>query len=621
MPPVSSTSTSPPLARAVVAGGVGGVLGGVGAALLSGWGPRTSAIDGAAVVGALVGALVVAVVGRRRPQWPVGTAVVVFGIALYLGRLLVVRPSLAFVPVAAAAVAALVLHAFRRGRPWPEPTADDDGGAGTATKRFLVGPLVVGTVGAVVYTVWSAERHRRFGSGSWDHGCYLHNAWLFAHGDAFSVSARSSVLGDVAFWGGTNHFMPSLVLTAPLAWLMEATGSTALLLVAQAVVVAAAVVPLALLARHAGLGRKTTTALCGAYLFAVPTQAFLLFDVHEVAPVPLLTFVVLWLVRTRAPSARVVVVVAALLLLLAGCKESCFAYAAALGVWMVASAPGWRRHGALVTVGMAVGFVVVTGVVQPALLEPGGRMIHVAHFVTLDDAPAKPGLAGVAASILLHPGRALAALVTPDVKLATIGTSAGAFGGLPLVSGEAMALALPYLAERFLSDKREMWGLGFHYGLVGVALLAVGALDVLRQMRARFADARAFDLAGAAALVTALVGSQLASPVSPELASFSRRYYANDDAVARYRRALAVIGDDDDVVAQNYFLPHVALRRHVWLPERRFVDRANAVVLDPESSPWPHDRRYVERLLGDLQRDDRFFVAFHERSTWVFRRR
>jgi len=492
--------------------------------------------------------------------------------------------------------------------------------------RGLVASVVVAAVAAVVFAVWSVERHARFGSGSWDYGCYLHNAWLFAHGAAFSTTARSSVLGDVALWGGTNHFMPSLIFTAPLSWWMEATHATSTLLVAQAVVVAAAAIPLALLARRAGLGPWTTTAVTAAYLWSIPTQAFVLFDAHEVAPVPLLMLSTILVVTTRAPSRRVVVVVVALLLVLAGCKESAILYAAAVGAWMLVFVPGWRVTGAVVAVAMSVAFVVVTGVVQPALLEPGGRMIHVARFVALDDGPVRPGLGGVLGSLLVHPGRALAALVSPDVKLVTLSTSADAFGGLSLVSGEALLLGLPNLVERFLSDKREMWGLGFHYGLVGSAVLAVGAVDTLRRLRRRVVAATivescAFDAGAAAFVVASLFGSLVASPVSPELATFTKPYYANDVDVARYQRALAFVHDDDAVVVQNHFLPHVALRKSVWLPEPRFIDRADVVVLDPEASPWPHDRRHVERLLAQLQGDERFAVAFHERNTWVFRRR
>ncbi|MDP2339519.1 MAG: DUF2079 domain-containing protein [Deltaproteobacteria bacterium] len=475
---------------------------------------------------------------------------------------------------------------------------DAQSSAGKHTLAAALSVPVVAVVAAVVYSVFSVHRHQRFGSGSWDHGCYLHNAWLFAHGKAFSTTAVSSVLNDAAFWGGTNHFMPSLIFTAPLAWIMEASSSTSLLLVAQALVVCAAVLPLAAIARARGLPTSTTTALCVVFVFHMGTQAALMFDVHEIAPVPLLLFTVLWIVETKNRSRSVVVVVVVLLLVLGGCKESALAYAGAVGALLVFR-KGWRDVGAVMLAFFLFAFFFVLGVVQPAFLEEGSLgMIHVARF-----------------------SGAASPFASTDVKLTTIAVSAAGFGFLSVFSGEAVLLALPNLAERFVADKREMWGLGFHYGLVGAAYLAWGALCTLARLRQRWPGPR-FDGFATVFLLVSMSVSFAVSPSAPDLATFDKPYYANDSEVARYQRALAHVDDDDAVVAQNHFLPHVALREHIWLPEQRFVERADVVVLDTAASPWPHNAKHVARLVSGLTKDPtRFEVVFHEDTTWVFRRR
>jgi uncharacterized membrane protein len=575
-------------AGAVTAGAVGGALAGVGLAVVAGFGASVGA-DVGFVVGAVAGGVVAGRAGS--------SVVVVVGVAAFLLRLLWVRPAL----LVGVGLAALV--AFGASRALAKTVNSRSHVAVAACCAVVVG---------VVAGAFGVHRHLRFGSGSWDHGCYLHNAWLFGHGQAFSTTAVSSVLGDAAFWGGTNHFMPSLVFTAPLDWLMEATSSTSLLLWAQAIVVAAAAVPLAALARHRGLPLLTTTALVLCFLLAMGTQAALLFDVHEIAPVPLLLFFALWIVETKAPTKCNVVVVGVVVAVLGGCKESALLYAAAFGTLCLLFRPGWRAFGAVVVFVFVAAFCAVVFVVQPALLEEGSAgMIHLARF--------SRGDGGLAAQLLLHPGQTLAALISPDVKLTTLGVSGAGFGFLPFVSGEALVLALPNLAERFLADKREMWGLGFHYGLVGAAFLAWGALVTLQRLQARLGGAH-FDVFASVFLLGSLCASFAGSPSPPELASYDKPYYASDDDVARYRRALAVIGADEAVVAQNHFLPHLALREHIWLPEPRFIDKADVVVLDAAASPWPHDQKHVRRLIERLQRDPRFTVAFHEATTWVFRR-
>lgn len=593
----------------IVGGIVGGCLGGVGLAVAAGAEAQGLVVDLAFFGGALLG-------GAARWRWPTSPVPVV-GVALFLVRVLWLQPLLSLGLVCAALLGAVCASAFRGALP-AVPTG----------KSHVAAAGGAAAIAALVYGAFSVHRHTQFGTGSWDYGCYLHNAWLFAHGQAFSTTAVSSVLGDAAFWGGTNHFMPSIIVTAPLAWAMEATSSSSLLLIAQALVVCASVLPLAAVASHRGLPLATTTALVLAFLFHTSTQGALLFDVHEIAPVPLLLFTVLWIVETKKRSPVTVVVVLALLLLLGGTKESALLYAAAVGALLLLR-PGWRDVGAAAVVFFSLAFVVVVTVVQPALLESGSKgMVHLARF-------GDGGVGGFAAALLRHPGQTLTSIISPDVKLMTIGTSAGGFGLLPLVSGEALVLALPNLAERFLSDKREMWGLGFHYGLVSSAFLAWGTLQTLGRMQQVFVGAekteaspaaptfrrRRFDIFATVLLTGSIGSSLLFGPSAPELLTFQKPYYASDDEVARYHRALALIGDEDRVVAQNHFLAQLALREHIWLPEQRFVKRADVVILDTAASPWPRDARHIRILVQELRIDPRFDVVFQEESTWVFRRR
>jgi uncharacterized membrane protein len=499
---------------------------------------------------------------------------------------------------------------WRRPTEWPSSTA-----RGPA-RPYVVGAVTVATIASVVYSVFAVERHQRFGSGSWDYGCYLHNAWLFAHGDAFNLQARSAVLGDVAFWGGTNHFMPSLVLTAPIAWLMEGTGNSAWLIISQNVVVAAAAIPLALLARRRGLGPLTSLALVVAWCFHLGVQSALLFDVHEIALVPLTLFLLLLLVEER-PNRWRVVGVAVLAALLAGTKESAWLYLVGVGAVLVVGRPGWRRVGAGVGVAGLVGFVVVVGVIQPGLLEADSAgMVHAARFPGVGDTPAG-SLGEAAASMLRHPGRTIALVLTPPTKVVTLTTLSAGFAHLPLASWEGLLLILPNLAERFLSDKREMWGTAFHYSLVTAAFLACGTLHTLGQLRRR---RRLPDVIMAAAIVVGVVVSFATAERLPDLAHLEQPYFASAATVERYQQALLHLDDHDAVVAQNHFLPHVALRRHIWLPEARFIERADAVILDTAASPWPHTTSHVVRLVADLQRNPAFHVVFHEGPTWVFRR-
>ncbi|MCC7111039.1 MAG: DUF2079 domain-containing protein [Deltaproteobacteria bacterium] len=570
----------------------------------------TASLDLLGLAGTALGALVGAALGAPPRALPRLRLAAGAGLALVVGRALVGAPIALVLVVAALAMAAAAAWAL--GRHWHALALREHHHA------HLAAAALPAVLAFVLYALWSVTRHQRFGSGSWDLGCYNHNAWLFAHGRPLV----SSVLGDAAFWGGTNHFMPSLVLTAPLAWWMELTGTTSALLYAQAALIAVAAFPLAALGKRAGLGPLTTFGLCAALLFSVGTQSAANFDVHEIVPVPLCLLVALW----AAERGKRAWMFAALLVLI-GTKESAILYGAAFGLYLLLFRPALRREGLAIVVGCAAWFYVVTAMIQPALLEPGARMIHVLRFRAFGETTLT-----ATAGMLAHPGRALVTLLSPLQKTETLGVTAGTFGFLPLLSPEGLVLALPNLAERFLSDKREMWGLGFHYSWPTVGFFSVGALYALARLKDRLTrslSARGvsslegrLDLgAGAFLLALVLAVPPLASPTGFELASLEKPYFASHEAVARYRRALAIIPDDAAVIAQNHFLPHLALREHIWQPQERFVERAQWIVLDVAASPWPHDERHVTRLVARLRADARFTVAFEESTTVVFRRR
>lgn len=493
----------------------------------------------------------------------------------------------------------------------PGAALDASASASASASGGRLAIRVAGAAGAlafVVYCVFSVTRHLRFGSGSWDMGCYVHNLYILA----FGKPPVSSVLGDVHFWGGVNHFMPSLYLAAPLAW----TGSTSSLLVLQALLVSSAVVPLALLGVRRGLGPVAVAGVSLAYLFAAGTQTMVNFDVHEIAPVPLCLFIALWgfEVGRRAVAWPA-------LLVLAGTKESAIVYAAAVGAYVAVTMRERRLEGAAVCVFFLAWFFVVTAVIQPALLDGGEqRMIHVARYAHLGDSPA-----AVARQIVLHPLDTLGLMVSHPLKRETLAITAGGFAFLTLLAPETLLLAAPNLAERFLSDKREMWGLGFHYSLVLVAVCALGSVVALGRLRAALSSSqprlvRPLDVWSGLSLVGATAVSLALAPHPPEFATLHKPYMAGPEAVARYRRALAVIPEYAPVVAQNHFLPHLAFRQFIWQPEQRFVARADFVILDAHASPWPHASAHVRGLVARLRADPTFRVAFEEETTVVFER-
>ena len=93
---------------------------------------------------------------------------------------------------------------------WPLPDR-------AVTDKWAVGILWAAV--SVVHMIYSMHRHAWFGSGSWDHGCMVHN---FYRASRFA-STTSTVLGEVDFLG--DHFMVGIYLYAPLMWMTPRRGT------------------------------------------------------------------------------------------------------------------------------------------------------------------------------------------------------------------------------------------------------------------------------------------------------------------------------------------------------------------------------------------------------------
>ena len=408
--------------------------------------------------------------------------------------------------------------------------------------------------------------------------------------------------------------MPSLVLFAPLGW----TKSPAILLIVQALLIAAAAWPLSLLCRRRGLQPLTTAGIVLAYLFGVGTQSAATFDFHEVALLPLTLLLVVWAFEEdRRGLAYAALVVAA------GCRESAILYAGAVGGWLFVTRPGRRIEGLSIAAVSLAWFFVVVSVIQPRLLAGAPSMMPAARFSALGGT-----IGEAAAQVLRHPGEAARLFVSPIEKVWTLAITFGGFSFLPLLAPSALLPTVPNFTERFLADKPEAWGLGYHYSLVPYALSAFAAAVAVARLRDFLAARRvgmfprAFDASMGAVLVLSTIGASAAAwPVGVELVSLDKPYFASIEQTTVNQRAVALIPEDAPVAAQNHFLSHLAMREKAWLPEQSSLARTDYVVLDPTQNARPDDRVHIAGPTRLLLNDPAFHVVFSERATVVFSRR
>ena len=429
------------------------------------------------------------------------------------------------------------------------------------TPAVLVWAMTAAFAGG--FGVTAVLRHRAFESGRFDLGNMTQAVWSTAHGHVLSVT---DVHGDQVSRLG-SHFDPILVLLAPLWWLWP---DPEMLLVLQAVAVAAGALPVFWLARKHVASDRAGAALALAYLLLPPVQWLTVSDFHPVAlACPLLLFA-WWHLDQGRVWAFALLAAAAI-----ATKEHVGLAVAAIGVWYAVRHRAPRTGAAIAVAGAAVALV--------------AALVVVPHFAA----------AGASAFESRYESPAL-----DDRDLSYLASLLLPLALLPLAAPLALLAALPELGLNLLSSTVTQTSVKTHYAATVVPALLAATIFGVARVGARFAYVAA---------LAALAGAVVLGP----LGRVHVRADAHDSAT---RRALALIPAGAPVSATNTLGAHLSARRRIFsfpvLREAEWVvvDERRLTFLD---SLGPARAR---PKLAAIQRDPAWTRVFAEDGVLVFRR-
>jgi len=402
-------------------------------------------------------------------------------------------------------------------------------------------------------------------------------------------------LGDVPFLGHSlfsHHFMPTLLVLAPLYALAP---SATLLILLQLGLAAAEALLLARLA-EGRLPPAVISGLVAAFLFARPSYNAIMAPFYVESLIPLLVF--LMLLAWRRGSWRWYWLAALLAL---GCKEDVSFYLGGFGL-LLASRREHRRLG-LLTAAVAAGWLAfAVGVAIPASQAHDGLSTTNPFLATrYADAGGKDAAEAVSERLLSW---------RPLVKLFNVVASVAL---LPLLAPEYFAVALPGIVLNLAAGRQfHQSALLGHYLWPILPWLFVAAIEGARRLLHRFPRA------GTPVAVLLFAVALGDTPLWLELAHRPWRGLAE---AGEARRQLAVVPRDSVVLAQPNLIPHLphrfgvaALGKEVPGPEPQLV------LLSAVGNPWPLDAPAVARRVEEYRADPRFELLAGG-PTFVFRRK
>jgi len=381
--------------------------------------------------------------------------------------------------------------------------------------------------------------------------------WNYSHFHApFSSILGKDILGD--------HFSPIVAILTPLYWIWS---DPRMLLIAQSALVAASVVPVFLFASER-LGRGGAYAVAVAYACYWPTQVGVAFDFHEVAFAPLLiALTILYTERRQWPAMWISVV------LLLCVKEDMSLLVLFLGIYLLTRRE-WRQGLALIVVGI-VWYELAVSVVIPA--ESGG--VGYAHWAYGELGKNLPQALW---ALLKAPWRLITIAVSPFQKVITMAALFTPFLFLALGS-RLMILAIPLLAERFLSNNPAFWQTHFQYSLPIAPVITMAAVDSLAKLRSMLpARLRGTAVKGCAVAFVAinLVLSLHVISGSALTRLVDGYAFETPSYVAGASETIAHVPADAPLVTNDFGLPHASQRPNVQLLSLRTAELVQYMAVD-----------------------------------------
>jgi uncharacterized membrane protein len=398
--------------------------------------------------------------------------------------------------------------------------------AGLRLLRHLPVAVLIGA-----YILWfghlSVAVHDGYGTPGYDMGIFDQGVWLLSRFHAPFVT----VMGRNLFGDHTSFI---LLLAAPLYWLWPRAQT---LLVLQTVLLAAAAVPVYLLALRRSASVLIATCLAAAYLLNPALQYGNLEQFHPEAFLVLSVAVAIYAAVESKPVLLTVGVVASLLV-----KEDAALLMIPLAVWVY-----FRRNR---TWGLRIGAAALAWTVFAYTV-----VINTLLGTTSFYANRIPfgGLGGLVTTPLGHPVR-FWRYVRSEGRLFYLWQMGAAFGFGFLVAPELAAIGVLSVAENVLSTFPYMHQILYHYSLPTVAVLALGTVFAVVSLAP---GVRRY------LLTAVVVAAAFVSCLNWGLAPFSHHTYPHANPASPQVQAInAVLKDVPPHAVVSAYYPYVAHLDH-----------------------------------------------------------
>lgn len=464
-----------------------------------------------------------------------------------------------------------------------------------------------------LYSAWSIKRHLHFQTDAVDLGIFDQVIYQYSQFQAplstvkFGTFPGFNILGD--------HFHPILALLAPLYWIWKDPST---ILVVQAFAVGLAAWPLYQLAMMKFQKVYLALSIAFCYLAFIGVQTLIDYDFHEIAlALPLLSFAFLFLHQRRFRLYFLFIIVALFV------KEDVPLYVAMLGFYSLIRLRSWKVGLATIGLGLASYFIITSQII-PYFKKDGYAYEHLPAEI------GKTGLDLVVKSLTNPFLVAKAAFYDGELlKIRTSFNLLGSFGFLPLLSPETLVLALPNVAERFLTTLIQRWIIRFQYSaILGpiFALATIHALEnlfwFLKKTKIKRVDRFVLPFVSVVLVVSSLYFTFRNN--GPLMRMLNPTSYRLEENLRKNYEVLKLIPSGASVGAQSSLVPHLSRRREIYSLEPSLLTRVQPdyiVLTNLKTTDTFYGYEYLEAMKADIKKRPDYEIIVDDGTRFLVKKK
>jgi len=485
-------------------------------------------------------------------------------------------------------------------------------------------------LGAILFSYLAVARHYAFHTAAYDLAMYDQAVWNTSQGRPFEINLLEDTMPGLANKLG-DHVEPILL---PLAALYRLRSNPDVLLIVQAVALAALIWPLYQLVRDRSGSMWLAGVAVALYVLHPGLWNALLFDFHPVTLGATFLIFTLWLLVRHKHLAALICAVLAMM-----CKEQIGLSVALLGVYAIlfVKRPSPSLHSArdasrlarffrsrdwpfgllLIAIGIAWS-VIALGVIIPAF-QPSGSSYYLNRYGRLGSTFGEVLLSPITKPDIFWP------IVSGPKRVAYYGDLLLPLGFLPLLGIEMLLPVLPDIALNTLSAFAPSRTLDYHYAVIAVPFLVLATawgIDRLSRWLSRHTpQARRMVMIAASTFALVAMGAYQLDRYHG-FVPLSDRYagtYTLEPRDPSGWQMAAQIPPDASVSGQFNLLPHVSQRQRAHIFPR--IEDAQYVFLDTQGIIEPFQSQDEYQAAVAALRADPNFETISEQDGFILLRR